>query len=121
MAIGGGHQAIQETAYGVFRYLFLSLTRNEGGSPEEVLMKDVPLIIETQVPRTEIDNVRIGQKATVRLTALNLRTTPVLNGEVFYVSADALPDRGGDARQARAGVGNLMPAPASVPRVPASA
>jgi 4-hydroxybenzoate polyprenyltransferase len=32
-------------AYGVFRYLFLSLTRNEGGSPEEVLLKDVPLIL----------------------------------------------------------------------------
>lgn len=32
-------------AYGVFRYLFLSLTRNEGGSPEEVLLKDLPLII----------------------------------------------------------------------------
>jgi len=32
-------------AYGLFRYLFLSLTRNEGGSPEEVLLKDVPLIL----------------------------------------------------------------------------
>jgi 4-hydroxybenzoate polyprenyltransferase len=32
-------------AYGVFRYLFLSLTRNEGGSPEEVLLKDAPLIL----------------------------------------------------------------------------
>jgi 4-hydroxybenzoate polyprenyltransferase len=32
-------------AYGVFRYLFLSLTRNEGGSPEEVLLKDTPLIL----------------------------------------------------------------------------
>ena len=32
-------------AYGVFRYLFLSLTRNEGGSPEEVLLKDRPLLL----------------------------------------------------------------------------
>ena len=32
-------------AYGIFRYLFLSLTRNEGGSPEEVLLKDTPLIL----------------------------------------------------------------------------
>ncbi len=31
--------------YGLFRYLYLSLTRNEGGSPEEVIMKDVPLIL----------------------------------------------------------------------------
>lgn len=70
-----------------------------GKSIMEILPADVPLIIETQVPRTEIDNVRIGQKATVRLTALNLRTTPVLNGEVFYVSADALPDPAGDAKR----------------------
>ncbi len=31
--------------YGIFRYLYLSLTRNEGGNPEEVLLKDVPLIL----------------------------------------------------------------------------
>jgi 4-hydroxybenzoate polyprenyltransferase len=30
-------------AYGLFRYLFISLTRNEGGSPEEVLLKDKPI------------------------------------------------------------------------------
>ncbi|WP_159586823.1 HlyD family type I secretion periplasmic adaptor subunit [Chelativorans xinjiangense] len=57
----------------------------------EILPAGAPLIIEAQIPRTEIDSVRRGQKATVRLTALNQRTTPVLNGEVFYVSADALP------------------------------
>ncbi len=32
-------------AYGIFRYLYLSLTRDEGGSPEEVLLKDVPLML----------------------------------------------------------------------------
>lgn len=31
--------------YGIFRYLYLSLTRSEGGSPEEVLLKDVPLLL----------------------------------------------------------------------------
>jgi HlyD family type I secretion membrane fusion protein len=56
----------------------------------EILPKGVPLIIEAQVKRTEIDSVRIGQPATIRLIALNQRTTPVLNGEVYYVSADAL-------------------------------
>jgi HlyD family type I secretion membrane fusion protein len=58
----------------------------------EILPTDVPLIIETQVPRTDIDSVRAGQDAIVRLTALNQRTTPVLNGKVYYVSADSLPD-----------------------------
>ncbi len=32
-------------AYGIFRYLFLSSSRNEGGHPEEVLLKDVPLML----------------------------------------------------------------------------
>jgi HlyD family type I secretion membrane fusion protein len=65
----------------------------ESGKPiMEILPSDVPLIIEAQVLRTEIDSVKVGQEATVRLTALNQRTTPVLNGEVYYVSADSLPD-----------------------------
>jgi HlyD family type I secretion membrane fusion protein len=58
----------------------------------EILPTGVPLIIETQVLRTDIDTVRVGQPATIRLTALNQRITPVLMGEVIYVSADSLPD-----------------------------
>ncbi|QDY70784.1 HlyD family type I secretion periplasmic adaptor subunit [Qingshengfaniella alkalisoli] len=63
----------------------------ETGKPiAEILPADAPLIIETQIPRNDIDSVKIGQTATVRLIALNQRTTPVLEGEVFYVSADSL-------------------------------
>jgi membrane fusion protein, type I secretion system len=40
----------------------------------------------------DIDQVQVGQKADIRLTALNQRTTPVAHGRVIYVSADALPD-----------------------------
>ncbi|WP_315925209.1 HlyD family type I secretion periplasmic adaptor subunit [Mesorhizobium sp. SP-1A] len=58
----------------------------------EILPADVPLIIETQIQRKDIDAVKPGQKATIRMVALNRRTTPVLNGEVYYVSADALSD-----------------------------
>lgn len=66
----------------------------ESGKPIlEILPAGVPLIIETQVPRNDIDSVKVGQIATIRLIALNQRTTPVLKGEVFYVSADALQDR----------------------------
>ena len=61
----------------------------------EILPTDVPLVIEAQVPRTDIDNVKVGQKASIRLIALNRRTTPVLEGEVYYVSADALPEMQG--------------------------
>jgi len=36
--------------------------------------------------------VKVGQEASIRLTALNRRTTPTLLGHVVYVSADVLPD-----------------------------
>jgi hypothetical protein len=31
--------------FGMFRYLYLAHRKNEGGSPEEVLLKDRPLLI----------------------------------------------------------------------------
>lgn len=66
----------------------------ESGKPiAEILPTGEPLIIEVSVPRTEVDVVQQGQMATVRLTGLNARTTPILEGEVFYVSADAIMDR----------------------------
>ncbi len=58
----------------------------------EILPAGVPLIIEAQIPRNDIDSVKLGQDATLRLIALNQRTTPVLKGKVFYISADALQD-----------------------------
>ncbi|MEQ8901180.1 MAG: HlyD family type I secretion periplasmic adaptor subunit [Roseovarius sp.] len=65
----------------------------EPGKPiAEIIPTDAPLIIETLIPRTDIDSVRLGQKAIVRLTALNIRTTPVLNGTVDYISADAVTE-----------------------------
>lgn len=68
-----------------------------GKAIAEILPSGEALIIEAQIPRTEIDVVRKGQAATVRLTALNQRTTPILQGEVFYVSADAILDKSQDA------------------------
>ncbi len=63
----------------------------ETGKPiAEILPSGAPLIIEAQIARTDIDAVKTGQDAVVRLVALNQRTTPVLTGEVFYLSADAL-------------------------------
>lgn len=63
-----------------------------GKSIMEILPADAPLMIEAQISRTDIDDVKVGQKTTVRLVGLNQRITPVLDGEVFYVSADSLPD-----------------------------
>ena len=32
-------------AYGIFRYLYLGIAKDEGGSPEELLVKDIPLLL----------------------------------------------------------------------------
>jgi len=58
----------------------------------ELLPVNDELIIEARVRPQDIDNLHSGQEALVRLTALNQRITPMLPGEVIYVSADALPD-----------------------------
>ncbi|MEQ9315564.1 MAG: HlyD family type I secretion periplasmic adaptor subunit, partial [Henriciella sp.] len=63
----------------------------ESGLPIfEILPAGVPLIVEVQIPRMQIDEVKEGQAANIRLTALNQRTTPVLEGEVQYISADTI-------------------------------
>ena len=61
-----------------------------GRAIAEIIPADAPLIIEAMVARADIDSVQTGQHAVIRLTALNQRTTPVLNGRVDYVSADAI-------------------------------
>jgi HlyD family secretion protein len=64
--------------------------------PGKAILEIVPLpddlVIEARVRSRDIDQIQVGQKADVRLTALNQRTTPVAHGRVIYVSADALPD-----------------------------
>ncbi|MBZ9604362.1 HlyD family efflux transporter periplasmic adaptor subunit [Phyllobacterium sp. KW56] len=65
----------------------------ETGKPiVEILPTGVPLIIEAQIPRMQIDEVKEGQEAHVRLSGLNQRTTPIINGRVDYVSADSMAD-----------------------------
>lgn len=72
----------------------------ESGRPiVEILPADVPLIIEMLIPRANIDSVSVGQMATIRMTGLNQRTTPVLNGTVDHVSADAIADGPNGARR----------------------
>ncbi|MEM7567947.1 MAG: HlyD family type I secretion periplasmic adaptor subunit, partial [Pseudomonadota bacterium] len=65
----------------------------EAGKPVlELLPVREELLLEARVMPKDIDVVARGQTATVRLTALNQRTTPMMSGEVVYLSADALRD-----------------------------
>jgi HlyD family secretion protein len=62
----------------------------------EILPQGAPLMVEAKVGRSDIDSVKVGQHATVRLVGLNQRTTPVLQGDVFFVSPDSIREREGD-------------------------
>jgi HlyD family type I secretion membrane fusion protein len=63
----------------------------------EVLMLIVPqadaLEVEVKVQPQDIDQIRLGQAASLRFTAFNQRTTPELNGEVSRISADVTEDQ----------------------------
>jgi epimerase transport system membrane fusion protein len=64
--------------------------------PREVLMEIVPddkrLIVEARIRPEDVNNVRPGTPADVRLTAYKQRTTPLVQGTVTYVSGDRLVD-----------------------------
>jgi len=65
--------------------------------PREVLMEIVPqdkrLIIEARIRPEDINHVRPGSDADVRLTAYQSRTTPLVPGSVTYVSGDRLVEQ----------------------------
>ena len=56
----------------------------------EIVPQDDELIVNAQVSPTDIDNVKVGQTAEVRLTALNLRSTPSIYGVVVSISGDRI-------------------------------
>jgi HlyD family secretion protein len=66
-------------------------------SPGEALLDLVPeadrLVVEVQVRPEDIDRVREGLPAQVRLLPYKQRRTPLLNATVIYVSADRLVDK----------------------------
>ncbi|GAC1035841.1 HlyD family type I secretion periplasmic adaptor subunit [Pseudomonas sp. No.117] len=54
------------------------------------------LIVETHIEPKDIDRVAVGSKAEVRFSAFSHATTPIIEGELIYVSADRLTnDRDG--------------------------
>lgn len=63
-----------------------------GRSILEIVPAHDELVIEARVRPQDIANLKLGQTAFVRLSALNLRVTPMVEGSLIYISADTLPD-----------------------------
>ncbi len=62
----------------------------------QVILDIVPqnnvLLVEAQVPTTDIDRVSAGLECDIRFSAFNLQKTHVIHGKVVHVSADSFID-----------------------------
>ena len=58
----------------------------------EIAPQDDDLVVQAQISPVDADIIMVGQEAEIRLTALNVRTTPTIYGTVVSVSGDALTD-----------------------------
>ncbi|MBT9368972.1 HlyD family type I secretion periplasmic adaptor subunit [Rhizobium sp. CSW-27] len=65
-------------------------------NPADPIMLIVPegddLALEVQIAPRDIDQIQPGQRAVLRLSAFNQRTTPELNGHVSRIAADLTTD-----------------------------
>jgi HlyD family type I secretion membrane fusion protein len=64
-----------------------------GGLLLELLPINDELMIQARIKPADVAYVREGQHALVRLSALNQRVTPMIEGVVTYLSADAVPEQ----------------------------
>jgi HlyD family secretion protein len=58
----------------------------------DIVPDGAPLIVEANIRPDDVRAIALGSHADVRLTAYNSRTTPMLDGRVTYISADAMAD-----------------------------
>lgn len=63
-----------------------------GGDMLDIVPQHEELIVEAKVKPQDIDNVAVGLKAKVSLTAYQGKKVPKLNGEVINVSPDIVAD-----------------------------
>jgi HlyD family type I secretion membrane fusion protein len=70
----------------------------EGGvvAPGAVMMQIVPqddkLLVEAKLRPQDIEHVAVGLPTSIRMIGFNSRVTPLIEGKLVYVSADALVD-----------------------------
>ena len=79
--------------------VFQSTVHTVGGviPPGETIMVIVPdadkLLVEARINPQDIDKVQLGQRAALRFTAFDSRTTPEIFGSVSRISADTSTDQ----------------------------
>ncbi|WP_140538854.1 HlyD family type I secretion periplasmic adaptor subunit [Mesorhizobium sp. B1-1-8] len=91
-----GRTTIRAPAAGIV----VSSTYNSKGSviaPGEKIMEILPtaagLNVDARLRPKDVDQVRVGQPAKLRLSALNMRLTPEVSATVTQISADRLIDQ----------------------------
>lgn len=57
-----------------------------------IVPDDQPMLIVVRVEAIDIDQVEIGQRSALRFTTFNRRATPMIDGTVTAISADAFTD-----------------------------
>ncbi|UVK47959.1 HlyD family type I secretion periplasmic adaptor subunit [Mesorhizobium sp. AR07] len=66
-------------------------------APGEVLMMIVPdadnLVVDASIPPSRIDDIRPGQRVSIRFPAFDAGTTPACQGSVKRISADLIKDQ----------------------------
>lgn len=63
-----------------------------GGEIMEILPTGDGVVVEARLRPQDVDVVTLGQDARLRLSALNMRITPEVDGTVVHISADRLID-----------------------------
>lgn len=65
-------------------------------APGQILMEIVPdeanLVISARVSPVDADNIRVGQDAQVRFSAIHDRAVPIIHGRLTRISADSFVD-----------------------------
>ncbi|MBM1690561.1 HlyD family type I secretion periplasmic adaptor subunit [Sulfitobacter geojensis] len=93
-----------------------------------LIPQDRPLIVAMRVSPKHIDQVALGQKTKLRLSALDQRLTPEVWGRITQLSADAIADEAGGEAYFRAEMvlpaeelGRLPPGVRLLPGMPVEA
>lgn len=77
--------------------------------PSQLVLQIVPdadrNLVEVRIAPQDIDQIRMGQKATLRFSAFNQQTTPTVPGRVEWLSAETARDQTTGATYYRAHIG----------------